>query len=82
MMDSRQRFILIYSTMALVPFTVYTFLNTNDIGIYVSSYTIVYFALRLTLNPKIRLKVDLLGLLLLGLFLYFVAQRVLTIVGV
>ena len=82
MMDSRQRFVLIYSAMALVPFTVFTFLNTNDIGIYVSSYTIVYFALRLTLNPKIRLKVDLLGLLLLGLFLYFVAQRVLTIVGV
>ena len=81
-MDSRQRFVLIYSAVALVPFTVFTFLNTNDIGIYVSSYTIVYFALRLTLNPKIRLKVDLLGLLLLGLFLYFVAQRVLAIVGV
>jgi len=81
-MDSRQRFVLIYSAAALVPFTVFTFLNTNDVGIYVSSYTIVYFALRLTLNPKIRLKVDLLGLLLLALFLYFVAQRVLTIVGV
>jgi len=81
-MDSRQRFVLTYSAVALVPFTVFTFLNTNDIGIYVSSYTIVYFALRLTLNPKVRLKVDLLGLLLLALFLYFVAQRVLTVLGV
>ena len=80
-MDSRQRFVLVYSAVALVPFAVFTFLNTNDIGIYVSSFTIVYFALRLTLNPKIRLKIDLLGLLLLALFMYFVAQRVLTVLG-
>ena len=80
-MDSRQRFILIYSAAALTPFVLFTFLNTGDIGIYVSSYTIVYFALRLTLNPKIRLKVDVLGLLLLALFLYFVAQRVFSVLG-
>ena len=81
-MDSRQRFIIIYSAASLTPFVLFTFLNTNDIGIYVSSYTIVYFALRLTLNPKIRLKVDVLGLLLLALFLYFVAQQVIAVRGV
>lgn len=81
-MDSRQRFVLIYSAAAMAPFVLFTFLNTNDIGTYVSSYTIVYFALRLTLNPRIRLKVDVLGLLLLVLFLYSVAQRVITIPGV
>jgi hypothetical protein len=80
-MDSRQRFILIFSAAALTPFVLFTFLNTNDIGIYVSSDTIAYFALRLTLNPKLRLKIDLLGLLLLALFLYFIAQRVLSVVG-
>lgn len=66
----------------MVPFAVFTFLNTNDLGIYVSSYTIEYFALRLVMNPKIRSKVDVLGLLLLAMFVYFVAVRVAGILGV
>jgi hypothetical protein len=63
----------------MVPFTVFTFLNTNDIGIFVSAYTILYFALRLILNPKMRLKVDILGFILFAFFAYFVAERVLSI---
>ena len=80
-MDSRQRFVLLYATVAFIPFTVFTFLNTNDIGVFVSSYTSVYFALRLILNPKMRLKVDVLGLVLLALFVLFVAERVVSVVG-
>jgi len=81
-MDSRQRFVLVYATVAMIPFVVFTFLNTTDIGIFVSAYTIEYFALRLILNPKLRLRVDALGLILLVLFLYFVAIRVASILGV
>lgn len=81
-MDSRQRFVLLYASLAMVPFTVFTFLNTNDLGIYVSSYTIEYFALRLVMNPKTRWKVDVLGLVLLVMFVYFVAVRVAGILGV
>jgi len=81
-MDSRQRFVLVYAAMAMIPFTVFTFLNTTDIGIFVSAYTIEYFALRLIMNPKLRLKVDVLGLILLVLFVYFVALRVASILGV
>ena len=81
-MDSRQRFVLLYAALAMVPFTVFTILNTADLGIFVSAYTIEYFALRLIMNPKLRLKVDLLGLLLLVLFVYFVALRVAGILGV
>ena len=80
-MDSRQRFVLLYAVVALAPFTVFTFLNTNDIGVFVSSYTIVYFALRLMLNPKMRLRVDVLGLVLLALFVFFVAERVVSVLG-
>jgi TRAP-type mannitol/chloroaromatic compound transport system permease large subunit len=68
--------------MAMIPFTVFTFLNTTDIGIFVSAYTIEYFSLRLIMNPKLRLRVDALGLILLALFLYFVALRVASILGV
>ena len=81
-MDSRQRFVLVYATLAMIPFTVFTFLNTTDFGIFVSAYTIEYFALRLIMNPKLRLKVDALGLILLALFVYFVAMRVANILGV
>jgi TRAP-type mannitol/chloroaromatic compound transport system permease large subunit len=81
-MDSRQRFVLVYAGLAMIPFTVFTFLNTTDIGIFVSAYTIEYFALRLIMNPKLKLKVDALGLILLVLFLYFVAVRVASILGV
>jgi len=81
-MDSRQRFVLAYAAIAMIPFTVFTFLNTTDLGIFVSAYTIEYFALRLVMNPKLRLKVDVLGLVLLALFVYFVALRVANILGV
>ena len=81
-MDSRQRFVLVYAALSMLPFTVFTFLNTNDFGVFVSAYTIEYFALRLILNPKMRLKFDVLGLVLLVLFAYFVALRVAGILGV
>lgn len=81
-MDSRQRFVLVYAAAAMIPFTVFTFLNSTDLGVFVSSYTIMYFALRLILNPKMRLSVDILGLVLLVLFAYFVAVRVAGILGV
>ena len=81
-MDSRQRFVLVYAAMAMVPFTVFTFLNTTDLGIFISAYTIEYFALSLIMNPKLRLKVDVLGLVLFVLFAYVVAVRVANILGV
>jgi hypothetical protein len=81
-MDSRQRFVLMYAAAAMIPFTVFTFLNTDDLGVFVSAYTIEYFALRLIMNPKLRVKVDVLGLVLLALFAYFVALRVAGILGV
>ena len=81
-MDSRQRFVLVYASIAMIPLVVFTFLNTTDLGVFVSAYTIEYFALRLIMNPKLRLKVDVLGLILLILFLYIVAMRVASILGV
>ena len=81
-MDSRQRFVLVYAAAAMIPFTAFTFLNTTDIGLFISAYTIEYFALRLIMNPKLRLKVDVLGLILLTLFIYFVVLRVGSILGV
>lgn len=80
-MDSRQQFVLSFAALSMTAFVVFTFLNTNDIGLYASSFTIIYFALRLILNPRIRLKVDVLSLILLGVFVYYVAERVISILG-
>lgn len=81
-MDSRQKFVLTYAAAVMIPFTVLTFLGTTDLGVFVSAYTIEYFALRLILNPKMRLKVDVLGLILLALFVYFIVLRAAGALGV
>jgi hypothetical protein len=78
-LDSRQKFVIIYAIASMIPFTVFTLLNVTDIGIFVSSFVIIYFVLRLVLNPRIKTKVDFLSLVLLGLFVYFVAERVIAI---
>lgn len=61
----------------MVPFLFLTSINVNDFGVFLSSYTMVYFALRIVFNPKLRLRVDVLGLLLLVAFALLVAQQVL-----
>ena len=80
-MDSRQRFVLVYASASMLPFVLFTFLNVQDIGIFVSAFSIEYFALRLILNPKLRAKIDILGFVLLLLFAYFVALRIVSILG-
>lgn len=78
-MDSRQKFVLIYAIVSMIPFTVFTLLNVTDIGIFVSSFVIIYFVLRLVMNPRIKTRIDFLSLVLLALFVYFVAERVIAI---
>ena len=65
----------------MIPFVVFTFLNTIDLGLYVASFTVVYFALMLGLNPKIRWRVDVLAIILLAFFTYFVAERIIGILS-
>lgn len=78
-LDSRQRFVLIYALVSSFPISVFTLLNVTDIGLYVSSIVIVYFVLRLLLNPKIRTSIDYLSFILLFIFAYFISERVISI---
>ena len=78
-MNSRGRFVLILSGALMVPFVFLNSINVSDIDVFVSSYTVVYFALRIVYKPRLRLKVDVLGLLLLVAFMLLVAQRVLRV---
>lgn len=81
-MDSRQRFVVIYAAVAMIPFTIFTFLNTNSFGLFFSAYTLEYFALRLMLNPRMRLRLDVLGLALLAIFAYLLLSGAAGIFGV
>ena len=65
----------------MIPYVVLTSLRVDDLGIYVSCYAVVYFVFRLVLNPRLRVKVDVLGLLLLAGLVFFFAQRVLGFLG-
>ena len=60
----------------MVPFVFLSSINVDDLGVFMGSYTMVYFALRIVFKPRLRLKVDVLGLLLLVAFVILVAEHV------
>lgn len=63
----------------MIPFTVFTLFDVTDIGMFVGSFVIIYFVLRLVLNPKIRTSIDILSLVLLAFFVLFLSQRIVAI---
>lgn len=71
-----------FASLSMIPFLVFTFLNANDLGLYLSAYTILYLAMRLILNPKMRLNIDLIGIILLVLFVYYISERVISILAI
>jgi len=78
----RQRFVLVFSIALMVPFVVLTSLGVNDLGFYVSSYFFIYLAMRLVLDPKPKLGVDILGVVLFAGFAFFIAQHVFSALGI
>jgi len=80
-MDSKVRFVLIYASCSMIAYVTLTFLNANDLGLYLSSFAVLYFVLRLIFNPRVRISVDVLGLVLLLFFVYYVGERVLAVLG-
>ena len=70
---------ILYAVLSMIPFTALTLLNSNDIGLFSSSFIIIYFVLRLALNPKMKTEIDFLSLILLLVFIYFVATHILAI---
>jgi hypothetical protein len=81
-MDFRQKFVLTYAALTMTSFAVFLFLNTNDTGIFISALTIEYFVLKSIMQPKMRFKIDLPGLILLALFVSFIVLRAVAILGV
>ena len=80
-MDSRQRFVVTYALVSLIPFTVLSLLNSSDLGLFAIAFIIIYFVLRLVLNPKTKFRVDFLSLVLLVIFVYLIEQHIVPILG-
>jgi len=80
-MDPRQRFVLTYASLSMAAFAIFTILNTSDLGISISAYTAEYFVLKSVMQPKMRFKIDLLGLILLVLFVSVIALKAVAILG-
>ena len=81
-MDSRQRFVMIYTIVSMIPFTVLTFFNSTDITLYIISFVLSYLFLRVIINPKFRLSVDLLTYGFLAVFFVIIALRTFSILQI
>lgn len=71
-MKPPERFLIILSVALMVPFAVLNLRGIDDLGALVGSYTVVYLALRFILNPRLRVRVDVLGLVLVVASAYFI----------
>ena len=80
-MDPRQRFVLAYASLSMAAFAMFTVLNTSDLGISISAYTAEYFVLKSIMQPRMRFKIDLPGLILLVLFVFVIALRAIAVLG-
>jgi len=65
----------------MAAFALFTVLNTSDLGVSISAYTTEYFVLKSIMQPKMRLKIDLIGLILLVLFVLVIALKAVAILG-
>ncbi len=78
-MDSRRKFVFIYTVLSLATFTYLTFLGETDIGLYAISFIIIYFFLRLALSPRFRSGRDILSYILFVAFVLLISTRVIAI---
>lgn len=80
--DSRQRFVMLYAIVSLVPFTLLAFLNSTDITLYIIAFILSYLFLRVIVNPRFRLSVDLLTYGFLVIFFVIIALRALSLLNI
>lgn len=78
-MDSKQRFVVVFAAVTMLPYSILVFVGTNDLGVYLSIFAVTYFAVKLAFSPKMRTRVDVLAVLLLVLFAYFAVQSMVSI---
>lgn len=73
---------MLYAIVSLIPFTLLAFLNSTDITLYIIAFILSYLFLRVIVNPRFRLSVDLLTYGFLVIFFVIIALRALTLLNI
>lgn len=73
---------MLYAIVSLVPFTLLAFLNSTDITLYIIAFILSYLFLRVIVNPRFRLSVDLLTYCFLVIFFVIIALRALSLLNI
>jgi hypothetical protein len=79
-MEKQKAYLLTLSSLLLLSTAAFAMLQTDTLDVYVSVFTISYFATSAVFSPR-RRTFDLLGLSLFAIFAYIVALRVLAILS-
>jgi len=80
-MEKQKAYLLTLSSLLLLSTAAFAMLQTDTLDVYVSVFTISYFATSAVFSPRRRRTFDLLGLSLFAIFAYIVALRVLAILS-
>ncbi len=78
-MKRNEKFIFILSLFISLIFVALTLMNVEELGPYLGLYAISYFVSYRVLTP--RVKTNLLGIVLLLLFLFISSMEVLDLIG-
>lgn len=79
-MENQKAYILALASLLMLSTAAFAMLQTETLDIYVSVFTISYFAVSSVFSPR-RRTFDFLGLSLFVIFAYIVALRVLAILA-
>jgi len=80
-MRKESLFLITYAFLMTITVPALAALNENRLDVYISLLTLEYFVANSIFRPKYRVKYDLIAIVLLAVFLYIVANRVLQILS-
>ena len=80
-MKKEKLFLITYALLMMITVPALAALNENRLDVYISLFILEYFVANSIFRPKHRIKYDPIAIILLTVFFYIVANRVLQILS-
>nr|MDO8044964.1 hypothetical protein [Candidatus Baldrarchaeota archaeon] len=80
-MKKEKLFLITYALLMMITVPALAALNENRLDVYISLFILEYFVANSIFRPKYRIKYDPIAIILLTVFFYIVANRVLQILS-
>jgi len=80
-MKKEKLFLITYALLMMITVPTLAALNENRLDVYISLFILEYFVANSIFRPKYRIKYDPIAIILLTVFFYIVANRVLQILS-